>query len=139
MNGWGKKSNMTSKFAKTSSKKKVNGKGKVNGKVNGKGNSKGNSKPPGAAGTTEVDDKSDAFSNWSQAFATLADNTPASVHKGVDYNKNIAPTAGETSDPNVVVEGGYSNGIQTSPVPETTLVRETNNRKKKKGSNYDIA
>ncbi len=55
MNGWGKKSNMTSKFAKTSSKKKVNGKGKVNGKVNGKGNSK----PPGAAGTTEVDDKSE--------------------------------------------------------------------------------
>tara|TARA_R100000808_G_C2082361_1_gene105765 strand:- start:155 stop:511 length:357 start_codon:yes stop_codon:yes gene_type:complete len=85
--------NWTTTFAKTS-KKKVNG--KVNG--NGKGNGKGNGNIPGASNTTEVNKKSEKYSNWSKAFATLAENTPGSVHRSVDYNKNVSIREGVTTD-----------------------------------------
>ena len=72
-------------------------------------------------------------------FAKLAKNTPGSVHQGVDYNKNIASTAGETKDPYQVINEGYSGGMKSSEGPQTTLLRgiETEPKKKKKNKNYE--
>tara|TARA_R100000278_G_C5417866_1_gene145510 strand:+ start:175 stop:609 length:435 start_codon:yes stop_codon:yes gene_type:complete len=96
--------------------------------------------------TTEVDkaktkkwsDKfggADGLSKTSDVFAKLAQYTPGSVHRGVDYNQNIASAAGETSDPYTVVQDGYSGGIKTGEGPQTTLLRNTETEPKKKKKN----
>ena len=82
-----------------------NGNNKGKGKItdwtpgNGKGNGNGkNINITVASNTTDVDKKSDKYKNWSKAFATLANNTPGSVHRSANYNQNVSIREGATTD-----------------------------------------
>ena len=83
--------------------------------------------------------KGGRLSNASDVFAKLAKNTPGSAHQGIDYNRNIASTPGESKNPYTVTDEGYSGGMKSSEGPQTTLLRdiETKPKKKKKNKNYE--
>jgi len=83
--------------------------------------------------------KGGRLSKASDVFAKLAKNTPGSAHQGIDYNRNIASTPGESKNPYTVTDEGYSGGMKSSEGPQTTLLRgiETEPKKKKKNKNYD--
>jgi len=52
----------------------------------------------------------------------LAKNTPGSVHRTAEYNKNIEPTAGATENP-WEVTGEYAS-IKTGQPVQTALLRD---------------
>tara|TARA_B100000131_G_scaffold112584_1_gene109769 strand:- start:157 stop:534 length:378 start_codon:yes stop_codon:yes gene_type:complete len=82
----------------------------------------------------------DKMKKASDVLAKLAQNTPGSVHRGVDYNRNVAIREGLSKNPFAVTDEGYSGGIKTSEGPQTTLLRDIDvetGKKKKKNKNYD--
>ena len=74
--------------------------------------------------------KIDAGKNIADTFAK---NTPGSVHRTAEYNKNIEPTAGATENP-WEVTGEYVSNIKTGQGQQTTLLRDIEKETKKKGN-----
>ena len=101
------------------------------GKVGG-GNAAGSTDSGGThASTTEVSKPeskgwSNKMSKASDVFAKLAQHTPGSVHRGVDYNKNIA-----------IREGASKNELaQSDEIGNYDAWLKRQNKEKKNNSNY---